>query len=79
MLGNGLYVLGNGQHMLGNGWYVLGNGQHMLGNGLYVLGNGPHACIQFMKRGYSYYIWGGKAGSFVYLEPIGFSQVIGVR
>ena len=57
----------------------MGTGQHMLGNGLYVLGNEPHACIQFMKRGYSYYIWGGKAGSFVYLDPIGFSQVIGVR
>ena len=32
------------------------------------LGNGPHLCTQFMTIGL-FLLWGGKAGSLVYLGP----------
>ena len=45
----------------------------MLGNGPHVLGTGPHLCTQFMNTGL-FLLWGGWAGSFVYLGPIGLNN-----
>ena len=61
---------GDGTYVLGNGTHVLGNCPHVLGNWPPVLGNGPHMCTQFMNIGL-FLLWGGKAGSFVYLGSMG--------